>query len=675
MAVVVRELLTRLGVDADTGNVKSFERAVRSASSSMAQGSSVARGALSVAIGNVLVGAFSRATMAARSFFGSILETNFQAEQLQAQLVTLTGSAEDAAAAFDQIKSFTATTPFELANVTQAFIALKNVGIEPTTDVLTGVGNVAAGSARDITDFAGAVVAATTGEMERLKAFGIVAKQQGSQVEFIFRNQKTTVKKESAEIANYLIGLGETAFAGGLERQSATLGGRLSNLKDNVSLFALAVGEAGLNAALKELIGTLIGTTAEAKPLAATLGKVLGAAVRRVNLLVLTLKRNSDVLIRSFKILGVAVGALALARAAKGLGEFLTTMRALNAVAKVAALKMLIIGAAVLLVLLAIEDLIAFMQGRDSVIGDALGEGSGQAEALRKNIQDLVDGFKAIGAALGEAFSDLDISPGQLIAGIFVAIVVTIAKLIEGLVIVGRLIGQGLAMAVLWLVDAWNAASDAVWSMFQAVGDAFSAIVAGLVWVGSSIANLVLAINDAINAAIGAIIDFFVSLARGIIDAFLIAFRFVVDLATGFVDLLVSIWSGIITLVQENVLDPLKAAFEAVFDFIEGVIDATIGRIEDAIGIAKDAAGYVSSVFGDGEAIEVTTEQAAMIRRGLGLGGGGGGSSEVNVNVGAVNVAGSTNMGERQLSRAVAKGTEPGIDRALRETERALANG
>lgn len=187
----------------------------------------------------------------ARSLFG----TGMQFEQLKAQLDTILGP--QAEAAFNFLREFAVKTPFELENLTAAYIRLQAVGIAPTEEMMTSFGDIAAGMGKDITDFAEAVVGAATGEMERLKQFGIVARQQGDQVKFIFRGTETTVKKSADAIVNHLEGLGKLHFAGGMQKQMSTLGGAISNLKDAWSELMNTVFEGGSGALATESVKAL----------------------------------------------------------------------------------------------------------------------------------------------------------------------------------------------------------------------------------------------------------------------------------------------------------------------------------------------------------------------------------------------------------------------------------
>lgn len=167
-------------------------------------------------------------------------------EKLEASLRTVTGSADKASVAFGFIQEFASTTPFQLEEVTDAFIKLKALGLTPSREALTSYGNTAVAMGKSLNQMIEAVADATTGEFERLKEFGIKSKSQGDQVIFTFQGISTTVGKNATEIEGYLRSIGDVQFAGAMEEQSDTLNVALSNMGDSFSKLVKAIGDAGL---------------------------------------------------------------------------------------------------------------------------------------------------------------------------------------------------------------------------------------------------------------------------------------------------------------------------------------------------------------------------------------------------------------------------------------------
>lgn len=151
------------------------------------------------------------------------LETAANFERLKTALTTTLGSAEEANRAFAEIQQFAKETPFGLEETTEAFLKLKNRGLDASQDTLRAYGDMASAMGKSLDDMVEAVADAVTGESERLKEFGIVAHKEGDKMKYTFRGVTTEVAFNAKEIEKYLISLGEVNFAGGMEAQSKTL--------------------------------------------------------------------------------------------------------------------------------------------------------------------------------------------------------------------------------------------------------------------------------------------------------------------------------------------------------------------------------------------------------------------------------------------------------------------
>lgn len=197
---------------------------------------------------------------------GGILAVGVQAIQSAAKFETMAvsletafqGNEEAARKARRQITDFAAKTPFELEQVMNAFIKLKNMGLDPSERALTAYGDTASAMGKTLNDMVEAVADAATGEFERLKEFGIRSSIEGDKVKFTFQGVTTTVKKNAGDIEDYLIKLGETKFAGGMADQSETLSGLMSTLNDEIS-FVLAnlARDSGIFDIVKQLVADL----------------------------------------------------------------------------------------------------------------------------------------------------------------------------------------------------------------------------------------------------------------------------------------------------------------------------------------------------------------------------------------------------------------------------------
>lgn len=232
-----------------------------------------------------------------KNTFSAIFNANNSFEQLSGSLKTVTGSAKGAQEAFALIEKFAIDTPYQLNEIVEAFIRLKALGLEPSEAALTSYGNTASAFGKNILDFVGAVAAATVGEFERLKTFGIKAKVVNDDVSFTFAGVTTKVKKNAAEIEKYLRSLGDVNFAGAMSEQMKTMSGVLSNIEDSFEKMYRDIGKNGLNDALKDTFTQFNELVEKSGSAAATIGKTLTFAVKAASKAFFTLAENADVLL------------------------------------------------------------------------------------------------------------------------------------------------------------------------------------------------------------------------------------------------------------------------------------------------------------------------------------------------------------------------------------------
>jgi hypothetical protein len=207
---------------------------------SAAKSNAAAIGAMAASLATV--GASMKTISVAREF-----------DKINASLVTMTGSQDAADKAFARIQNFAATTPFDLAQVATAFTKLTALGLNPSEEALESYGNTAASFGEDLSQMVEAVADATTGEFERLKAFGITARSELDKVTFTFKGLPTTIGKNAAEIEEYLMRIGLVDFAGATTERANTLDGAISNLGDSFDSLFLSIAQAGAGSVFEDL--------------------------------------------------------------------------------------------------------------------------------------------------------------------------------------------------------------------------------------------------------------------------------------------------------------------------------------------------------------------------------------------------------------------------------------
>lgn len=246
--MIVDELIAILGYETKgEGELKRFQRSIDDTAKRItlfaAAAATAAAGALAV-LGK------------------SVITTSAQFESYAATLETIEGSAEKAQKALDWVSVFGQKTPYEVGEVTEAFVRLKSYGIDPTTGALESIGDASSAMGKTLMQGVEAIADAATGEFERLKEFGITTQVAGDKVTFNWtKNSKTlskTVKKNSAEIIQFLKDNFADRFNGAMLRQSKTWNGMMSNLGDSWTNFLRKVGDAGFFDAVKGQLGRLL---------------------------------------------------------------------------------------------------------------------------------------------------------------------------------------------------------------------------------------------------------------------------------------------------------------------------------------------------------------------------------------------------------------------------------
>jgi hypothetical protein len=330
--------------------------------------------------------------MSAYAIGKQALDTASSFQQLRVQLETVYGSAARAESVFGIIKKFAAETPFEVQNLTTAWTQLRLTGFEPTVRVMTSLGNVAAAMGKDITDIIGAARGAALGETERLKVFGIAAKIEGDQITLSLGDMSRTVSKDIGSVIGVLEELGNTKFAGGMDRQAKTYAGAASNLRDQLAALADEVGRGGLLDAMEDVTRELTEWISTNKELAASIGRDLGTAIKGAAAVVRFLADNWRILE------GLLVGAAVL-KASQGLIGLAGALRLIGPAAVAAGGPLAVVAAAAAGLALAVGTLIV----------DAIDDGSSAMTSYDAVLQthfELLGHVKAATVDLAQAELD-----------------------------------------------------------------------------------------------------------------------------------------------------------------------------------------------------------------------------------------------------------------------------
>jgi hypothetical protein len=183
--------------------------------------------------------AMSGLTAIAKTMFKDV--SDFQV--MSVELKVATGSAMAAEEAFSMLQGTAKMLPSSLKDLTTGFVRLKNMGLDASQSSLVSFSNTAAAMGKSLKQFVEAVADANTREFERLKEFGILARNEGEKIRFVFRGVTTEVDNSSADIVKFLTDIGHTEFAGAATEQIDTLATRFTKLQDSIFNLNIAFGE------------------------------------------------------------------------------------------------------------------------------------------------------------------------------------------------------------------------------------------------------------------------------------------------------------------------------------------------------------------------------------------------------------------------------------------------
>lgn len=331
------------------------------------------------------------------AFLGkSVISASMEFERYESILTTIEGSSEKAKQSLNWVADFAKKTPYDLAGVTEAFVRLKAYGIDPITgDTLRILGDTASAMGKPIMAAVEMFADASTMEFERLKEFGLKAKQAGNEVTFTWsengKELSKTIKKNSEDVRKFILDNLGKKFNGAMDGQSRTLTGILSNLGDRWQDFLRRIGDAGYFDRVKNYLTQLgerldnLDKNGKITRMAQAFSKafikaadIIWAVAMRIGENVTFLAENFDKLKPYLIAAGVAFGLLFI-YAAPVISAFIA------------------IG-------FAIDDLLAYMQGAPSVIGSVIDWFKSVPEqiaaAWNGKIAALTEEFGQIGAKL-----------------------------------------------------------------------------------------------------------------------------------------------------------------------------------------------------------------------------------------------------------------------------------
>jgi phage tail tape measure protein, TP901 family len=196
------------------------------------------QGQLSSVVGGAVLIGFTK------GIANGIAQTGMQFENLKTTLSNALGEAAEGAAAMQIIRETANEVKLSIDEVGNGFNKLINRGLKPTKEEFIQLTDVAKSQGKEVDQYVEAVLDAMTGENERLKEFGVKAKDAGDKVIFTFKGVSTEVKKNEQDIYNYLVALGKVPGVAGMSAKAAdTFSGKLANIQSKIDGIKIAIFE------------------------------------------------------------------------------------------------------------------------------------------------------------------------------------------------------------------------------------------------------------------------------------------------------------------------------------------------------------------------------------------------------------------------------------------------
>jgi hypothetical protein len=173
-------------------------------------------------------------------------------QRYRTTLETVMGSAEAAQARLNELSAFATRTPFSVAEVVSAGVALQTFGVRGAAAdaALQGAGNAAHTFRTSLDQAITAMAAAGRGELDPIERFGIQARTEGRAIVMQWeqdgKQMRATIDKNNragimATVARAWNGMAP----GAMEKAMDQWDGLLSNVKDAWSSFTRTIAEAG----------------------------------------------------------------------------------------------------------------------------------------------------------------------------------------------------------------------------------------------------------------------------------------------------------------------------------------------------------------------------------------------------------------------------------------------
>ena len=195
------------------------------------------------------------------AFAGDVIRVTSEFEKFQAVLTNTLGSSSQAQKALDSIREFAKATPFEVSEITAAYVRWANQGLNPTIDKMGKLGDIASSLGAGFEQTAEAFKDLLVGQTKRIEEIGISAQQSNGKIQLSFKGVNLEIDKSVEGVERALeVYSSLNGVVGTSAQVSQTLGGKISNLKDSYDQLLLTIGQ-GTGGTLKDLVDLFIDIT------------------------------------------------------------------------------------------------------------------------------------------------------------------------------------------------------------------------------------------------------------------------------------------------------------------------------------------------------------------------------------------------------------------------------
>lgn len=191
-----------------------------------------------------------------------VIDVTSEFQKFEAILTNTLGSNSEAKKALDNIKEFAISTPFEVSEITAAYVRWANMGLTPTIDRMKKLGDIASSLGAGFEQTAEAFKDLMVGQTKRIEEVGISAQQANGKIQLSFKGVNIEIDKSAEGVQKALDVYSQlNGVLGTSDAISKTLGGRISNLKDVWAQLMQTIGE-GNSGVLYQTVESLTRITA-----------------------------------------------------------------------------------------------------------------------------------------------------------------------------------------------------------------------------------------------------------------------------------------------------------------------------------------------------------------------------------------------------------------------------